>query len=334
MEAKVLSIILPVYQVEKYIEKCIISIEQQDISRDLYEVIVVNDGTKDNSIKLVEDLQKKYSNINIVHKENGGLSSARNFGLKYATGKYIWFIDSDDYIDPCTLKKLVTEATTYDLDLLCFSNKDIFISNKKTVYPKSKKPKEIVSGLEFLKNYELGVVAWAHIAKKELYDKHNIRFTEGIYHEDYEYILTLYKYCSKIKYLDIHPYNYIIKTGGTITTSSNISHIRKRLDSWLHIINSINESYPTTQNKKDYNYYARLWGNTFKYHALSALVLLPLPTHEKKIYIRKFQKINCFPIGKSCLKGRRRFITLLYNNPTIFTFIVYIKNYFDRRKSL
>ena len=137
MEAKILSIILPVYQVEEYIEKCIISIEEQDISHDLYELIVVNDGTKDNSIKLVENLQKKYSNINIVHKENGGLSSARNFGLKYATGKYIWFIDSDDYIDPYTLKKLVTEATTYDLDLLCFSNKDIYISNNKTIYPKN-----------------------------------------------------------------------------------------------------------------------------------------------------------------------------------------------------
>ena len=334
MEAKILSIILPVYQVEEYIEKCIISIEEQDISHDLYELIVVNDGTKDNSIKLVENLQKKYSNINIVHKENGGLSSARNFGLKYATGKYIWFIDSDDYIDPYTLKKLVTEATTYDLDLLCFSNKDIYISNNKTIYPKNKKPKEIVSGLEFLKNYELGVVAWAHIAKKELYDKYNIRFTEGIYHEDYEYILTIYKYCSKIKYLDIHPYNYIIKAGGTITTSNNISHIRKRLDSWLHIINSINKTYLINQNNKDYNYYARLWGNTYKYHALSALLLLPLPTNEKKIYIEKLKKLNCIPIGKSCLKGRRRFIALLYNNPTIFTFIVCIKNLFDRRKSL
>ena len=84
-----LSIIVPVYNVEPYIERCVRSLEQQNIPKQEYEIIIVNDGTQDQSIQIINKLRLEYPNIVLIEKENGGLSSARNYGLKYAQGEYI-----------------------------------------------------------------------------------------------------------------------------------------------------------------------------------------------------------------------------------------------------
>ena len=110
-----ISVIVPVYNVEKYIEKSIISIINQSYTD--IEIIVVNDGSTDDSIKICELLSKKDSRISIYNKENGGLSSARNFGMNFATGKYVIFIDSDDYIDKDMLAELYGNITKYDADV-------------------------------------------------------------------------------------------------------------------------------------------------------------------------------------------------------------------------
>ena len=95
----ILSIIIPVYNVEKYVEKCIRSCENQDIPKENYEVIVVNDGSPDGSLAIVERLANEFSNIKVINQENKGLSMARNTGLEAAKGEYVWFVDSDDWIE-------------------------------------------------------------------------------------------------------------------------------------------------------------------------------------------------------------------------------------------
>ena len=318
-----ISFIIPVFNVEKYIKRCILSIENQDIPREEYELIIVNDGTLDNSIEIIKLLQQQFSNIILVNKKNGGLSSARNFGIQYASGKYIWFIDSDDFIDSNVLRTIIDNAYKEDLDVLCFGNKDIY-PNGKILYPYTSKPSKIVTGLEFLRHYQLSIAAWTCIAKKTLYTQYHIQFTEGIYHEDYEFILALYEHSCKIAYMDIYPYNYIIKENGTITTNKNSQHIKKRLDSWLCIIKNITHKYPNTTDPSTYSYYANRWCNVYKFHALSALILLPLPFNDKKNYIHKFQEIGCFPIGPCNLNMRRKFIAIIYSKPIFYTGVIAI----------
>ena len=322
-----LSFIIPVFNVEQYIEKCILSIENQDISHSEYEIIVVNDGTMDNSVSIIKCLQQKYGNIKLYNKENGGLSSARNFGLKYATGDYIWFIDSDDFIDSNVLKSIIDKAYSENLDVLCFGNKDVY-SNGNVLYPYTRKPLNIiVSGIDFLQHYELSIAAWSCIMKRKLFTQYNIQFTEGIYHEDYEFILYLYEYCDRITYMDIYPYNYIIKSQGTITTSKNSQHTKRRIDSWITIIKNISQKYSTQTDPSLYGYYANKWCNTYKFHALSALLMLPLSFKEKKYYIHKFKEVGCFPIGEYCgLNRRRKMITHIYNHPFLYTYTIFIWN--------
>ena len=94
-----LSIVIPIYNVEKYLYTCLLSIMTQDIPLTDYEVILINDGSSDGSLVIAERFAAQYSNIRLISQENRGLSGARNRGIEEAQGEYIWFIDSDDYIE-------------------------------------------------------------------------------------------------------------------------------------------------------------------------------------------------------------------------------------------
>ena len=113
-----LSLILPVYNVEEYLGRCIESCLNQDLPKSEYEIIVVIDGSPDNSIDVAKRYQKKNKNIKIITRENGGLSAARNTGLQVASGDYVWFIDSDDAITENSLKGIYEEMTRHSLEVL------------------------------------------------------------------------------------------------------------------------------------------------------------------------------------------------------------------------
>lgn len=314
-----LSIIVPVYNVEPYIRKCLESIEDQDIPEEEYEVIVVDDGTPDRSIAIVEALQQAYPNIRIVHKPNGGLSSARNFGLEFARGDYVWFIDSDDYIESNVLKTLLDKAYAENLDSLGFNNQDIYVETGRVARHHTLKPSGVVSGLEYIRDYSISTVAWSHIARREIYQRHNLRFTVGIYHEDYEFILSLYAYCDRMSYLDRPIYNYLVKGTGTITTTRERKHLLKRLDSWEIILRNMTARFPDNGAPATYDYHAHRWVNVYKFHALSALLLLPLPYRDKLAYVEKFKALGCFPIGPAYrLTRRRQWVARVYSRPGLY----------------
>jgi glycosyltransferase involved in cell wall biosynthesis len=113
-----LSIIVPAYKVEAYIERCIHSLVDQDLSHSLYEIIVIDDGSPDNLSSVVIELQKRYSNLILIQQENQGVSMARNNALDAARGKYVMAVDPDDYVAPNCLKRLVDKAENMALDVL------------------------------------------------------------------------------------------------------------------------------------------------------------------------------------------------------------------------
>jgi len=116
-----LSIIVPVFNVEKFLEKCILSLVNQDIDCHVYEIIAINDGSTDSSSIILENLKQKISNLIIINQENKGLSGARNTGFNAAQGDYIICVDSDDYLLPNTLKHLLYLVKKNNLDILEFA---------------------------------------------------------------------------------------------------------------------------------------------------------------------------------------------------------------------
>ena len=202
-----LSIIVPMYKVEKYIEKCICSTQRQDMTKSDYEVIVINDGSPDNSRSIAEELAKQYENVHVYSKENGGLSSARNYGITKAKGDYIFFLDSDDWIEENCLGRIVTKLQDEKPDILCIcscrnngdyqydiqSFSDTTLKLGSTALAKGLNPEAPFS-----------------IVKTSFLKENNFRFYEGIYHEDSELTPRMHYMASKISFLDGLVYNYYV----------------------------------------------------------------------------------------------------------------------------
>ncbi|MDR1810434.1 MAG: glycosyltransferase [Prevotella sp.] len=189
-----LSIIVPVYNVERYLERCIRSIVTQDVPAGKYELIVVNDGSTDGSREILSRLQREYPFIRIVDKENGGLSSARNEGLKYASGEYIFFIDSDDWIADDALPFLLEWIENYPVDILWFGACKVYDNGKHVSLATHLPPDNTVMLVEdyLTGNYSVRTSAWMSLFAKRLLDENNIRFKEGFLCEDEDFIVKVF----------------------------------------------------------------------------------------------------------------------------------------------
>lgn len=318
-----LSIIIPVYNVEKYIEKCIISLIDQNIPHSDYEILVINDGTKDNSVAIVKELQKDFANIRLIEKENGGLSSSRNKGIEYAKGEYIWFVDSDDYIDNNVLSQLLEKVFNENLDIVIFGHKEIEEATHVTNLFPAPITEKTITNIDYLRSYNINISACFHIAKRNIYIDHDLRFYEDIYHEDYEFMLRFYQFCKRIGFIDLCPYNYILKQEGTITSSKNYSNYLKRLNSWITICQSLNALFPPIGRDALYGYFAYQWTNMFKYHACSALLMFPISLSDKLKYFKLYKQEHCLPSGKPLhLNFRRRMIYFCYSVPSLYKSIL------------
>ena len=185
MKKKLISVIIPMYNAEKYISKNINSILSQTYS--YFELIIVNDGSTDNSL----DVVYKFSDerINIISKENGGVSSARNLGLSAAKGDYVFFIDADDYIEPNTLEKFVDVIDSYNPDLIICgifsetyknSGHDLLCYDEKFYASKKEFKKDIIS----LYSHALLYNVWNKLFKREILLKNNISFPDIGFGED------------------------------------------------------------------------------------------------------------------------------------------------------
>lgn len=202
-----LSIIIPVYNVEKWLERCVRSVENQDLPSSEYEVILVNDGSRDKSGQIASQLSKEYDNIVLINKNNGGQSSARNEGMRIARGEYFMFVDSDDYIYPNVIGSIISEALENKLDVCHFSFNVEDIDGKTSI-SKSPFPYEVVlSGKDVYGYHVIGSVC-ANLISASLIKCHNLSFFEGVIHEDVEFNTRLFCYVNRIMFVDKCVYHY------------------------------------------------------------------------------------------------------------------------------
>lgn len=230
-----LSIIIPVYNVEKYIERCLMYCLNQDIPYDEYEIIVVNDGSKDKSISIVERIQDSYHNIKIINQENKGQASARNTGINNSVGEYIWFIDSDDFIKENCLASILKIAQNNNLDVLSFNLQLHFEDGTIKPYKiKFEKENFVYKGHEFITKVDMPQAPWASLFKRSYLNVHNLRFISGIKHEDTEFTPRAYYLAHKILYIDRPLYFYFQRDGSTMR-----SKYKKRADDLLTVCDSL-----------------------------------------------------------------------------------------------
>ena len=220
------SVIVPVYNVEKYINKCLESLEKQTL-QDI-EIIIVNDGSTDNSIDIINNYMQKYPKKFIcVEKENGGLSDARNFGMKYASGEYIAFLDSDDYAEKDTYQKMYELAKRDKSDMVeC----DFYWE-----YPN--KLKEDIGAIYNGKHEmieKVRVVAWNKLIKREVIEKNNIHFPKDFRYEDVEFTYKLIPCINKVSFLKKPLIHYVQRNNSIINLQNK--RTREIFDVLEHVL--------------------------------------------------------------------------------------------------
>ncbi|MCM1137470.1 MAG: glycosyltransferase [Duncaniella sp.] len=308
-----LSIIVPVYNVEKYIERCLLSLLNQHLDTESYEIICINDGTKDNSCSIIQKYQQTNKNIRLVNKINGGLSSARNRGIEESKGKYIMFVDSDDYIIPNSLAPLLERMEKENLDFLGYhinivQNNHTFSYFKHIKFPDNK----VINGMEYLSNYYITISSWGHIALKSIYVNNNLRFIDGIINEDYEFMLRLYPLLNRMSFSNNIVYIYDIKDSGSITSTKTTAQYNKSIISWLASLNSLSDWISTKQtlNHNQLNCINK-WIDNFKYRASVNLLKSRIPYEKKIEFENVYKSKGIFKFGLQTLSGRRLLIGIL-----------------------
>lgn len=226
---KKLSIIIPVYNVEKYVGRCLESCLEQDLPKDEYEIIVVNDGTKDNSVQVIEKYITPENNVTLIHRENGGLSAARNTGLKYAQGEYVWFVDSDDWIEKNALAKLLFELDNNKLDVLCINRFQYYTDGTKKSRNINYVPGKIMRGRDFISIKGISPGAWCALYRKSFLMKYRLYFKEGILHEDQEFTPRVFYLANRISFIDFCAYFYFQRDGSIMRSSQNAKRCKDLL---------------------------------------------------------------------------------------------------------
>ena len=215
-----ISFIVPFYNVEPYIEECIRSLYNQDIPMEEYEVICVDDCSPDGSRAIVERLQKEYPTLKLlIHTENKRQGGARNTGMKVAKGRYIWFVDSDDYIKPNCMKDLLERAEREDLDILDF---DFDADYSKQPFRKNAESYEMgpCSGADYVFNNHRGKwswrcsTVWSGLIKRELIN--NLLFREHVQYEDNDYAIMMYALAKRVHHIPEKPYYYRVVGDSTV----------------------------------------------------------------------------------------------------------------------
>ena len=235
VNTSLLSLIIPVYNVEKYIMKCVSSIIEQinELKENhIIEIIIVNDGTPDNSIGIITDYIRRYDFVRVISQENKGLSAARNYGLRNAKGKYVWFFDSDDWLNKGSLA-LIVQYLRKGLDLCVIGTINIDEENNVLgtyFFQKKHKALELIRDNQFC--------AQLYIVRRQILQDNNIHFYEGIYHEDVEFTPRMLCHINNYCIIDKPVYCYL-KRIGSITMGNGLTYNPKRAKDTFLIVKSL-----------------------------------------------------------------------------------------------
>lgn len=228
------SLIIPIYNVEDYLEKCLNSLIGQTYEN--VELILINDGSTDRSLKIAEKYAEVYKQIKLINQKNGGLSNARNTGIGVAEGEYIFFVDSDDWLELNAVQEIVTLMKRDELDL-CLFGANSYLSDEKGLqrqfgkdYDYSLMYKGVYRGKELFKmlyiNREFKASACMYAVKREIFVKYGLIFKEGIIHEDELFTPFVFYFAKRAELTQKKLYNRRIRKSSIMTDTKAIEHMK------------------------------------------------------------------------------------------------------------
>jgi glycosyltransferase involved in cell wall biosynthesis len=309
--------------------KCLDSLLEQDILPSDYEIILVNDGSTDNSLSMANEYQNRseeselFPKIKIVNQENKGLAAARNAGVDVAEGKYLCFVDPDDYIEKNSLNELLSIMEEKNLDILRFNYQKVdeeynnlpdFQSEAEFDYSKG-----IMTGIDFLKN-RLGIACyvWPYIYRLDLIKSNNIRFIETCYFDDTPWLPRVMQKAQRVECIPVR-HQYYLQRQGSMVRTNNIDSIKRKVDGQVKLLTLLKEqvqvAYPEVLG-----WYKRMSDHIVISILTTVAVSLFL---ERDKYIRQIEAMKLLPLANS-----NRLKCLLINiSPSLYCWMIYMKNY-------
>jgi len=310
------SIIIPVYNVEQYLRDCLDSVVMQTYPD--YEVICVNDGSTDGSQEILMEYEKNYSQITVITQQNKGLSGARNAGIRAAQGDYLFFLDSDDWIEPDALKTLAEKQNGEDL--VCFNGRRVF-ENGMTEEPDAGVSESCLSGWEYYIKYALltrkfhFVCTVLRLYRREYLLKNNLFFEEGIYHEDNLFTPIACYYAQSAKVIPDCLYIYRIREG-SITQIVRV----KRLFDMLVVANKLSDFFIPIKDLDKRQLYREIAGEYFGTYMPEKLELYGNKDKQIKAIVnwKNFRAVSVYP-------RHRRIYSLLSIHPALFRIYIWLE---------
>ena len=310
-----LSIIVPVYNVEKYLAKCLDSLLQQDLPPQEYEILVIDDGSPDGSHAIAEKFEREHENIRVISQKNLGLGGARNTGIDHAQGQYLMFVDSDDYIERNCISGLVEAAETNRLDLFRFGHREVIEGEPVPIVDlaekKNGKPKisPIFTGEEFMANrMKVGCYACVLVIRTELLKKNGLYFERHRYYEDTEWFPRVLIKAQRVAECNKLIYNYVQRQG-SITKSVDIKKKKKVVDDKILLVGHLQNLQKQVEHRG-----AKEWFDMMISHLVISIgnyAAGNLPDLLPEVLQQLKNKEGLFPLKtKRCSPGLKRNIRL------------------------
>jgi len=317
----ILSIIVPIYNVQDYLKTCIDSLFNQDLLISDYEVIAVNDGSTDASLAILESLKKTYNSINIITQNNQGLSGARNTGIKHAIGTYILFVDSDDYILKNTLKLITTLAQQNELDILEFAAEGVS-ETKQTVYTSKNSTKnKVITGEQYLANIQYMSSACNKLYKREFLNNNQLRFMEGVYIEDIEFNTRAVFKAKRIQAIDT-TIAHFLQREGSITRTKNFDKTKKMIYDIHKVLSSIDHFNETVITSKSVAYLSVKKRTCALVVTMLLRVLIGIKDYNiKKDIFNKLKEQNLYPIPYKTGNAKKNQFRRFANQNLLFSMV-------------
>lgn len=323
-----LSIITTLYQSAGYMDKCLQTLLDQDIPAEDYEIILVNDGSPDNSLDVARKYESEYSNVKVVSYEvNRGLAGARQAGTDVAAGKFLCYVDPDDYIERRSFSSVLEEMERENLDMLRFNYRMV-----NDEYQPMQKPQDariidyspcIMDGRTFLRErLGYGCFVWAYIYRTALIKESGVRFRQGDYFDDTAWLPQIIRKAERINSTPIVRYNYWQRSNSLVNTVSEESVCRK-LDAQLVLIDRLNEQLPTVE--KD----VIEWYRGMKSKLVLAILSTAAVNAPRKYdyYVNELKGKSIFPLRcENASVSQKAKLMIISVSPKLFFHILHIKN--------
>ena len=325
---KKLSFIIPLYNSAQWLQKCLYSVLNQDIPESEMEIICVNDGSPDNSADIAREIANEHPSIIVIDQENQGPSGARNTGMRHATGKYLCFVDPDDFVEPNVYGGLIKQMEEQQLDMLRFDyqvvNEHYEIIPKRPFELKFDYTPQLMTGTQFLsERLDIACNIWRYIYRTEIIIKNNIWCYVGDYYDDTPWLPLVLMKAERMNICDTLVYDYLERSDSLVNAKSPKA-VQRKIDGGLMLLDILTEQLKSIDNRD-----VRSWYSVIIAHSTASLLTLVgvRQYSNRNQYLKRLKQLKLYPLStcKTEKKAQRK-IWMINISPRLFLWLVNLKN--------